>query len=178
MRLRSALAASWVLAAVAVLVAALAPFAASVEAQSQPGVRLFGTSPTGTPTAIGSVGGALVPTTPITCVVQTSTATALTAVGGNCVAPGATRALYITSISFSASAAGIAADAHPTLKSGTGGTCGSNTAYVWLKLSAAAVAVHDPFPTPIKVTANHELCWISSTAGSKAAVIVGFIGPA
>lgn len=113
----------------------------------------------------------------IHCVVTVSTATTLQAVGGSCAAPGAGLSLYITDVMFSASAAGIAADAFPTLKSGTGGTCGAATAVVWQALTAAAIVAIDNRSTPIKVTANSELCWISSTAGSKAIQISGFIAP-
>lgn len=113
----------------------------------------------------------------IHCVVAVSTATALTAVGGSCAAPGASLSIYITDVLFAASASGIAADAFPTLKSGTGGTCGTATTVVWQALTAAAVIAVDNRSTPIKLTVNHELCWISSTAGSKAIQISGFIAP-
>lgn len=114
---------------------------------------------------------------PIQCTVTVSTATTLTAVGGSCAAPGAGLSIYITDVNFQASAAGIAADAFPTLKSGTGGTCGSGTAVIWQALTAAAVIAVDNRVMPIKVTANNEICWISSTAGSKAIQIGGFIAP-
>lgn len=113
----------------------------------------------------------------IRCNVTTSTATTLTALGGSCAAPGAGLSIYITDILFSASAAGIAADAHPTLKEGTGGTCGAGTAIVWQALTAAAIVVQDNRTVPIKLTANTELCWMSSTAGSKALVVSGYIAP-
>lgn len=113
----------------------------------------------------------------IRCTVTVSTATALTAVGGSCAAPGAGLSIYVTDISFDASASGIAADAFPTLKYGTGGTCSTGTTVFWGKLSAAAVAVNQSFATPIKIPANNEICWISSTAGSKFIVISGFIAP-
>lgn len=113
----------------------------------------------------------------ILCNVTTSTAIVLTAVGGSCAAPGAGLSIYITDILFAASAAGIAADAHPTLKYGTGGTCGTGTTIVWQALSASAVLQPDNRTTPIKIPANNEVCWISSTAGSKAIVIGGYIAP-
>lgn len=113
----------------------------------------------------------------VRCTVTVSTATALTAVGGSCAAPGAGLSLYVTDILFTASAAGIAADAHPTLKYGTGGTCGTGTTVFWQALTAAAIVVQDNRSMPIKIPANNELCWISSTAGSKAIVIGGFIAP-
>lgn len=111
------------------------------------------------------------------CVVTVSTATTMQAVGGSCAAPGAGLSLYVTDITFAASAAGIAADAFPTLKSGTGGTCGSDTAVVWQALTAAAIVAVENRTIPIKIPANNELCWISSTAGSKAIQISGFIAP-
>jgi hypothetical protein len=111
------------------------------------------------------------------CIVTVSTATTLQAVGGSCATPGAGLSLYITDVLFAASAAGIAADAFPTLKSGTGGTCGAATVVVWQALTAAAIVAVDNRTVPIKLTAAHELCWISSTAGSKALQISGFIAP-
>lgn len=111
------------------------------------------------------------------CTVTVSTATTLTAVGGSCIAPGAGQSLYVTDVIFSASAAGIAADAFPTLKYGTGGTCGTGTAVFWQALTAAAIVAVDNRTQPIKIPANNELCWISSTAGSKAIQISGFIAP-
>jgi len=114
------------------------------------------------------------------CVVSVATATTLTAVGGACVAPGAGRALYITSITSSTNAAGITADSFNTLKSGTGSVCATGTAIVWAAFSTAAVQTvnHVIFPTAIKVAANSDLCWINSTAGSKVWVITGYIGNA
>lgn len=111
------------------------------------------------------------------CVVAVSTATTLQAVGGSCVAPGAGLALYVTDVLFSASAAGIGADAFPTLKSGTGGTCGTGTAVIWEALTAAAIVAIDNRSIPIRVPTNSEICWISSTAGSKTVQISGFIAP-
>lgn len=113
----------------------------------------------------------------IHCVVPVSTATTIQAVGGQCAAPGAGLSIYITDVYFSASAAGIAADAFPTIKSGTGGTCGSGTAVVWQALTAAATQSVDNRTIPIKITANNELCWITTTAGSKALQVSGFIAP-
>jgi hypothetical protein len=120
-----------------------------------------------------------VPAAPIvfTCVVPVSTAVVITAVGAPCTAPGAGLSLHLTDILFSSSASGVAADAFPTLKSGTGGTCGTATTVVWGALSAAALIVSEHLEKPIKLTANHELCWITTTAGSKFLVLGGFIAP-
>ncbi len=113
------------------------------------------------------------------CTVAVSTLTTVQAVGGNCVAPGAGLSLYVTDISFSANAAGIAADSFPTLKYGTGGTCGSGTAVWWGAFIIAATQgnVTQAFRTAYKVPANNEICWIESTAGSKFIVINGYIAP-
>jgi hypothetical protein len=108
---------------------------------------------------------------------STSTAVVITAVGGSCIAPGAGLSIYLTDIMFSASAAGIAADAFPTLKYGTGGTCGTGTTVFWGALTAAAIRTADNFHTPLKIPANNEICWISTTAGSKFIVLSGFIAP-
>lgn len=111
------------------------------------------------------------------CVVAVSTATTIQAVGGSCVAPGAGLSLYVTDIEFSTSAAGIAADAFPTLKYGTGGTCGSNTTVFWQALTAAAGVFVSNSTIPVKIPANNEICWITSTAGSKTLQLRGFIAP-
>lgn len=114
----------------------------------------------------------------ISCNVAVSTATTLTAFGGSCAAPGANLSIYITDITFSASAAsGTAADSMPTIKSGTGGTCGTGTAVVFEQFNPANGGFHAPFHTPIRVAANSEICWIDSTAGSKAVHVNGFIAP-
>lgn len=112
----------------------------------------------------------------INCLVPVSTATTITAVGGSCVAPGAGLSIYITDIEFGSSAAsGVAADSFPTLKSGTGGTCGTATTVVWQALTAANTTQVANFTVPLKLTTVHELCWIMSTAGSKTIQIHGFI---
>lgn len=111
------------------------------------------------------------------CVVTVSTATTLTAVGGKCAAPGPGLSQYITDIFFSASASGIAADAFPTLKYGTGTTCGTGTAIFWGALTANEFVRPHQMTTPIRIPENRDICWISSTAGSKFIVINGFIRP-
>lgn len=113
----------------------------------------------------------------IRCTVTVSTATTIQAVGGSCAAPGAGLSIYVTDVMFDSSAAGIAADAFPTLKYGTGGTCGTGTTVFWGALTAAAVTKNEHFSTPIKIPANNEVCWITSTAGSKFVQILGFIAP-
>lgn len=121
---------------------------------------------------------ALVPGTQISCLVAVSTATTLTAVGTSCAAPGAGLSIYITDIEFGSSAAsGTAADSFPTLKSGTGGSCGTATAVIWQGLSVANTTIVGNFTTPLKVAANSEVCWIMSTAGSKTIQIRGYIAP-
>jgi hypothetical protein len=113
------------------------------------------------------------------CRVATSTATTLTAVGGSCAAPGAGLSLYISDISFASSVDGdvTTADAYMTIKSGTGGTCGSGTAVLWGLGSLAKTSVAQQFRQPIKVAANSEICWIHSVAGSKTLNVQGYIAP-
>lgn len=115
----------------------------------------------------------------IRCTVTVSTATTLTAVGGSCAAPGAGLSIYVTDILFASNAQAIAADAFPTLKYGTGGTCGTGTTVFWGAFMTAATQATtvQSLQTPIKIPANNELCWINSTAGSKFIVITGFIAP-
>lgn len=113
----------------------------------------------------------------ISCRVAVSTATTIQAVGGSCAAP-SSGSIYITDVEFGTSAAsGTAADSFPTLKSGTGGTCGVGTTVVWQALIAANSTAISNFATPIKLTALHEICWIMSTAGSKTIQIRGFVAP-
>lgn len=115
---------------------------------------------------------------PIHCNVAVSTATTLTAVGGQCAAPGAGLSIYITGINFGSSAASsTAADAFPTIKSGTGGTCGTGTAVVWSAMTEANTTTTYTPSTPMRIAANSELCWIHSVAGSKVINITGFIAP-
>jgi hypothetical protein len=116
--------------------------------------------------------------TPIRCTVAVSTATTITAVGGDCAAKPGLR-LWITDINFSASASGVAADSFPTLKYGTGTTCGTGTTVIWGAFTGAAVqqAVVQQFQTPIILPVNVDVCWISSTAGSKFLVITGYYTP-
>lgn len=112
----------------------------------------------------------------ISCLVNASTATTLTAVGGSCVAPGTSRSIYITDIVFGASAASsTTADSAFTVKYGTGGTCGSGTTSVAAAPNAANTAVVIPLQAPIRIPRNNELCWIHSVAGTKWAVINGFL---
>lgn len=114
---------------------------------------------------------------PFSCVVTVSTATTIQAVGGKCAAPGPGLAHTITDVFFSASASGIAADAFPTLKYGTGTTCGTGTTVFWGALTANEFVRPHAMTTPITLPANVDICWISSTAGSKFLVINGVIKP-
>ena len=112
---------------------------------------------------------------PIRCVVTVSTATTVQAVGGDCAAqPG--RALFITDITSVTNAAGIAADSYNTLKYGTGTVCGTGTTVIWFAYTAAATqaTVVDNMITPIRLPQNVDLCWINTSAGSKAWVIRGY----
>ena len=112
-----------------------------------------------------------------TCVVAVSTATTIQAVGGSCVAPTNTALrLYITDVEFGSSAAGgTAADSFPTLKTGTGGTCGTGTAVVWQAMITANGQIEATFTTPIQLPKASELCWIMTTAGSKTLQVHGFM---
>jgi hypothetical protein len=112
----------------------------------------------------------------ISCYVSASTATSLTAVGGSCAAPGAAVRLYITDVIFGASAvSSTAADSAFTLKYGTGGTCGSGTTSIAGAPSLANTTVSIHFQAPLILPKNNELCWIHSVAGTKWAIINGFI---
>lgn len=112
------------------------------------------------------------------CVVTTSTATTVQAVGGDCVAPDSQSSLYITDINFGSSAAsGTAADSMPTLKAISGNTCTSATTVIWLAQNAATTSIVHNQSVPIKVGAGNALCWIMTTAGTKTIVIDGYIGP-
>jgi hypothetical protein len=111
---------------------------------------------------------------PVRCVVAVSTATTITAVGGDCAAKTG-RALFITDITFATTASGTAADAVPTIKYGTGTTCGTGTTIIWLAAGPAGgfVAI-DNMIKPLQLPQAVDVCWINSTAGSKSLVIRGF----
>jgi hypothetical protein len=109
------------------------------------------------------------------CVVAVSTATGLTAA---CSAIAGNRAMYITDIEFgsSAAAATFSADTFPTLKYGTGSTCGTGTTVFWQAMIGATGQVTSNLVTPIKIPKGNDVCWIMSTAGSKTLQIHGFYG--
>jgi hypothetical protein len=115
---------------------------------------------------------------PVQCIVTVSTATTLTAVGGACAARAGLR-LWITDINFSSSASGIAADSFPTLKYGTGSTCGTGTTVFWGAFTPAAVqsVVIQSLMYPIVLPVAVDVCWINSTAGSKFLIITGYYTP-
>jgi hypothetical protein len=113
-----------------------------------------------------------------TCSVVNSNATILTAFTGSCIGSAATvgQSLYITDITASASAiATTSADSFLELKSGTGGTCATNTAVVWSAYNLAFAPVVATFTTPIKVGANVDLCWMDAVTGSKTFIVNGYI---
>lgn len=113
----------------------------------------------------------------VDCFIDASTATTLTLITG-CGAPGAGLSIYLTDISFGSSAAGgTAADASPTLKFGTGGACGTGTTSFWSAAISANTTVFQPLQTPRKITANNEVCFIMSTAGTKWVKLSGYIAP-
>lgn len=112
----------------------------------------------------------------IKCTVVASTATTIQAFGGQCAAPGTRLAIYITDIIMGSSViSATAADAVLTLKSGTGGTCGSSTVSVLSTPALAHTSVTMHLMTPIELPSNHELCWIHSPAGTKWLTILGYI---
>lgn len=116
--------------------------------------------------------------TPVSCTVTVSTATTITAVGGDCAAKPGLR-LWVTDVLFATNAGAIAADSFPTLKYGTGTTCGTGTTVFWGAMTAAATqaTVVQHLMTPIALPVNNDVCWISSTAGSKFIVITGYYTP-
>jgi len=105
-----------------------------------------------------------------------STATTLTEIKA---APGAGLSLYITDISVYNSVLSTAtADAHPTLKFGTGTNCGTGTTTFWRMMNGVAFdGIEQSFLTPIKLTANNALCFITSVAGTRVWNISGFTAP-
>lgn len=109
------------------------------------------------------------------CIQAVSTATTLTAL---CSAVAPNRAMYITDIEFgsSAAAATFSADTFPTLKFGTGTTCGTGTTVAWQAMVGATGQVTSNLVTPIKIPKGNDVCWIMSTAGSKTVQIHGFFG--
>jgi hypothetical protein len=85
--------------------------------------------------------------------------------------------MFITDIEFGSSAAsGTAADSFPTLKYGTGTTCGTGTTIFWQALTAANTTYYASLNTPIKIPQGNDVCWIMTTAGSKTIQLHGFYG--
>jgi hypothetical protein len=106
-----------------------------------------------------------------------STAVALTEITG-CGVPGAGVSRYITDITFSSSiVSAVGADAHPTLKYGTGTNCATGTTTFWRSLSTANFPIAQNFQTPIKIPANNAICFIHTGAGTRVMNIIGFIAP-
>ena len=114
---------------------------------------------------------------PFRCTVTVSTATTITAVGGDCAGTAAI-SLWVTDIVGSSSAAAVTtADTMMTLKYGTGTTCGTGTTVFFVALHEANTTFHHSFLTPIRIPAANDLCWINSTAGTKTWVLTGFKRP-
>jgi hypothetical protein len=112
------------------------------------------------------------------CAIANNSATILTAFGSPCAAPGAALSLYVTDISASASViATVTADQYLSVKFGTGGTCGTGTTTLWSAYNLAFAPVEGHFRTPLKVTANNELCWMHAAVGSKTFIVSGYIAP-
>jgi hypothetical protein len=112
------------------------------------------------------------------CIVVNSTATILTAFGGQCIAPPVGLSLHITSITASASViSSTTADNYPSVKYGTGGTCGTGTTTAWSAFTLALDAKHADFPTAIKIPALNELCWMHAAAGNKTFIVTGYLAP-
>lgn len=115
---------------------------------------------------------------PFQCIVTVSVATTITAVGGQCAARAGLRA-WVTDVSFASSASGVAADSFPTLKYGTGTTCGTGTTVFWGAFTEAAVqsTAVQSFAYPLVLPVGVDMCWINSTAGSKFIIITGYYTP-
>ena len=110
------------------------------------------------------------------CLANASTATTLTALGGECAAPGAGRAFYITDITVGSSVvSGTAADSGPTIKYGTGGSCGTGTVTLWSTSIIANDTRTVQFSVPLKAARNNELCWMDTPAGTKWITVTGYI---
>ena len=108
------------------------------------------------------------------CVVAVSTATTLTAA---CPAIAGNRAMFITDIEFGSTVISTAtADAFPTLKYGTGTTCGTGTTVFWQGQSLAFTTIVSNLQTPIKIPKGNDVCFIHSGTGSKTVQIHGFYG--
>lgn len=105
-----------------------------------------------------------------------STAVTSTVVTG-CAAPGASLSIYITDISFYNTIAGAAANPF-TLQFGTGGTCGTGTTIFWQSWNGAALSgVEVHLTTPLRITANNEVCFLQVGAGTRLVNLAGFIAP-
>lgn len=108
------------------------------------------------------------------CIQATSSATTLTALCSS-IAPN--RAMYVTDVEFGSSViSATAADTFPTLKYGTGSTCGTGTTVFWQAMTLASTTVVSNLNTPVKVPKGNDVCWIHSGTGSKTIQIHGFYG--
>lgn len=117
---------------------------------------------------------------PVNCFVPVSTLTALTAVGGSCMARTSGNAIYITDISSSANVGSLTADTHNTLKYGTGTACATGTTTVWEAFFTAGGVLANTaqqFKSPLRIPPGNDLCWINTTVGSKIFVITGYEAP-
>lgn len=105
-----------------------------------------------------------------------STATTSTIVTG-CAAPGAGLSLYVTSVQWYSSIISTTAN-FMRLQSGTGGTCGTATVVLYDGYASVAFGGNNVvFGTPLKLTANHELCFVHASAGTRLVSVQGFIAP-
>lgn len=105
-----------------------------------------------------------------------STATTSTIVTG-CSAPGANLSIYVTSMQWYSSIISTTAN-FMRIQSGTGGTCGTATTILYDGYASVAFGGNNVvFNTPLKLTANHELCFVHASAGTRLVSIQGFIAP-
>jgi hypothetical protein len=103
-----------------------------------------------------------------------STATSLTELT-NCAALTGL-SYYITEVSWSSSIISTTTNFF-LLESGTGTNCGTGTVALLNDFSLAFVTSNHSFPTPIKVTPAHALCFVHPGAGTRNVNVSGFIAP-
>lgn len=109
----------------------------------------------------------------IRCTIS-STATTSTIVTG-CSAPGAGLSIYLTGINWSSSIISTTAN-FMRIQSGTGGACGTATTVLYDGYIQAAFGSQSwTLNTPIKATANHEICFVHASAGTRLVNLTGFI---
>lgn len=93
-------------------------------------------------------------------------------------APGAGLRIYITGFEYSSSIISTTTN-FMTLRTGTGGTCGTATTSLWVGSNVAAFSPRDPNlgNVPLRGATNAEVCFIHPGAGTRWINVRGYVAP-